>query len=69
MALVNWTTVCCSKHLGNLGVIYLYHFGRALKLRWNWYDWTDVERPWAGSLIDRGGGGPGGGFCLVFGAG
>lgn len=51
MALVNWTTVCCSKHLGNLGVIYLYHFGRALKLRWNWYDWTDVERPWAGSLI------------------
>lgn len=26
-------------------------FGRALRLRWLWYEWGDPERPWAGTIL------------------
>jgi hypothetical protein len=29
-----------------LGLVDLEHFGRALRLRWLWYQWTTLEKPW-----------------------
>lgn len=26
-------------------------FGRALRLRWLWYEWIDPNRPWAGTML------------------
>lgn len=39
---MNWNTVCRHKNLGGLGVLDLRRFGRALRLRWKWLDWTDT---------------------------
>ncbi|KAM0886337.1 hypothetical protein ACQ4PT_029742 [Festuca glaucescens] len=47
--LVNWRTVCRPKELGGLGVLDLERFGRAMRLRWLWYAWTDPDRPWIGT--------------------
>ena len=38
------------KNLGGLGVLDLNFFGRALRLRWLWYAWTEPDRPWVGSI-------------------
>ena len=46
--LVNWLTVTRPKDLGGLGVPDLERFGRALRLRWLWQDWTEGSKPWAG---------------------
>jgi hypothetical protein len=46
--LVNWPTVTRPKDLGGLGVPDLERFGRALRLRWLWQDWTEDNKPWAG---------------------
>ena len=56
--LVNWPSVSEPKSLGGLGVPELDKFGRALRLRWLWQEWTDPSKPWAGSelpckLVDR----------------
>jgi hypothetical protein len=45
---VKWDVVCASKNTGGLGVLDLENFGRALRLRWPWYEWTDPERAWVG---------------------
>jgi uncharacterized protein YqjF (DUF2071 family) len=34
-----------------LGIHDLTRFGRALRQRWCWYQWTDDERPWHGHAI------------------
>ena len=48
-SLVNWKLVCSPKILGGLGVTDLERFGRALRLRWPWYEWVDPNRPWVGT--------------------
>jgi hypothetical protein len=49
--LVRWAKVLKSKHLGGLGVLDLELFGRALRLRWLWYAWTESDRPWVGTDV------------------
>jgi len=50
-SLVNWKTVCRPKSLGGLGIADLERFGRALRLRWPWLQWTEPDRPWVGSPL------------------
>jgi hypothetical protein len=45
ICLVKWDMVCRPKELGGLDIHDLNHFGRALRQRWCWYQWTDDERP------------------------
>lgn len=49
--LVNWQRVKRPKKNGGLGVLDLAMFGKALRLRWLWYEWTEPERPWAGTTL------------------
>lgn len=49
--LVNWPMVCRPKPLGPLGLAGLKKFGRALRMRWPWFQWTDPERPWVHSTL------------------
>ncbi|KAF0902222.1 hypothetical protein E2562_014461 [Oryza meyeriana var. granulata] len=44
--LVHWSNVCKPKKLGGLGIKDLSKFGRALRLRWLWKQWTDASRDW-----------------------
>jgi hypothetical protein len=45
---VEWDVVCSPKKMGGLGILDLEKFGRALRLRWPWYEWTDPGRVWMG---------------------
>ena len=49
--MVNWPTVSRPKDLGGLGVLDLDKFGRALRLRWLWQEWTDASKPWQGLQV------------------
>lgn len=49
--LVQWTKVQRPKQLGGLGVLDLELFGKALRLRWLWYQWTGPDRPWVGTEV------------------
>jgi hypothetical protein len=39
------------KDLGELGVLDLEKFGRALSLRWLWQEWSDDSKPWQGLQV------------------
>jgi hypothetical protein len=45
---VAWTSVCAPKPNGGLGIKNLEYFSQSLRLRWLWFSWDDVNRPWAG---------------------
>jgi hypothetical protein len=49
--LVNWRKVQMPKKLGGLGVHELEYFSRALRLRWLWYQWHEVDRLWVASDV------------------
>jgi hypothetical protein len=49
--LVRWSKVQRPKQLGGLGILDLEIFGRALRLRWLWYEWTEPDRPWVGTEV------------------
>jgi hypothetical protein len=44
--LVNWLKCTRPKTLGGLGIKDLEKFNRALRLRWLWHHWDEIERPW-----------------------
>ena len=52
---VNWPTTCLPTAAGGLGILDLERFGRALRLRWLWFSWTNPEKPWSTSelLVDN----------------
>ncbi|XP_010229804.1 uncharacterized protein LOC104582150 [Brachypodium distachyon] len=45
---VSWGKVCSPLDNGGLGLLNLDIFGRALRLRWLWFEWTAPTRPWVG---------------------
>ena len=47
--MVNWKQCCTPKKFGGLGIKSIEAFRRSLRLRWLWYEWDDVERPWKGT--------------------
>jgi hypothetical protein len=48
---IAWSKVCSPLDRGGLGLPNLSLFGRALRLRWLWYEWTDPGRPWVGMPV------------------
>jgi hypothetical protein len=49
--LVQWAKVKRPKALGGLGVLDFEHFSRALRLRWLWFQWTNLAQPWVGTDV------------------
>jgi hypothetical protein len=47
--LVSWQRICAPTMYGGLGVKDIQAFSRALRLRWEWFRWTEHDRPWVGS--------------------
>jgi hypothetical protein len=43
--LVNWRRVHRPKKLNELSVLELQNFNMALRIRWQWYRWTDPSKP------------------------
>jgi hypothetical protein len=49
--LVNWKRICSPVSVGGLGIKDIQAFGRALRLRWPWYEWDNLDRPWKGTPV------------------
>nr|XP_020151653.1 uncharacterized protein LOC109736842 [Aegilops tauschii subsp. strangulata] len=47
--LVNWKRICAPKTVGGLGIKDLTAYSRALRMRWPWYEWDNIDRPWKGT--------------------
>lgn len=45
-SIINWPKTCSLKQKGGLGVLNLECFSRALRLRWLWYQWKQIDRAW-----------------------
>ena len=46
LSLVNWSSVYRPREFGGLGIFELETFGRAMRLWWSWFAWTDPSKPW-----------------------
>jgi hypothetical protein len=42
----HWLKCARPKALGGLGIKDIEKFNRALRLRWLWHHWDEVDRPW-----------------------
>lgn len=49
--LVSWRRVQRPKQSGGLGVLDLAAFNRALRIRWQWLQWIDNNKPWSEMTI------------------
>lgn len=49
--LVNWKRICAPLSVGGLGIKEINAFGRVLRLRWPWYEWDNLDRPWKGTPV------------------
>jgi len=49
--MMNWPTVSKPRDMGGLGVTDLDKFGRALRVRWLWQEWSDDHKPWSGTYV------------------
>ncbi|KAM0835188.1 hypothetical protein ACQ4PT_063102 [Festuca glaucescens] len=47
--LVGWRKICAPTDYGGLGIKDMHAFSRALRLRWEWFRWTEPDRPWHGT--------------------
>ena len=45
---INWEQVCRPKIMGGLGILNLWKFATALRLRWLWFEWSATPKPWVG---------------------
>ena len=45
--MINWPTTCLPKEKGEIGIMELERFTRALRLRWLWYRCKQKERAWS----------------------
>jgi hypothetical protein len=48
---VNWARVCRPLHCGGLGIMDLECLSRALRIRWLWFQWKTLEKPWCQSEL------------------
>jgi hypothetical protein len=48
---VSWSRVCRPISRGGLGITDLERFGRALRIRWLWYQWKNPKKPWCNSEL------------------
>jgi hypothetical protein len=48
---VSWGKVCHPHHCGGLGIADLDAFGRALRLRWLWFQWVKPDKPWCNTEL------------------
>jgi hypothetical protein len=46
---IRWEKVCSPTEVGDLGLPNLTLFGRALHLRWMWFEWRLPPQTWAGT--------------------
>jgi hypothetical protein len=48
---INWTKMTLPKEFGGLGILNLYSFATALRLRWLGHKWTSPEKAWVGTEV------------------
>jgi hypothetical protein len=48
---LRWEHISRPTSLRGLGVLDLHKFSRALRLRWLWYEWKDLNRAWVGKPL------------------
>lgn len=48
---VAWPLVARPVNVGGLGILDMETFSRALRLRWLWLEWSNIQRPWAGTQL------------------
>jgi hypothetical protein len=47
--MVSWKKICAPKMYGSLSIKDLKAYERALRLRWEWFRWTNKGQPWVGT--------------------